>query len=97
MTREEFMKVVTFMGSVRPEDIQNKEVGNLAVKEVVSTDVIDTTSFVLSEESISPVVGDKKKYRVEDEIELPFNCIPRDVVYGERVELPEFKHIKSFY
>ena len=92
MTREEFLKIVEFMGSMTPQDIANKEIGNLAVKkEVVFTDVVDATSF-----SLSPVVGERRKYRKEDEIELPFNCIPRDVVYGERIEVPEFRYIKSY-
>lgn len=91
------MKVVKFTGSMTSQDIANKEIGNLAVKkEVVSTDVVDATSFVLSEESISPVVGERRKYRKEDEIELPFNCIPKAVVYGEKIEVPKFRYIKSY-
>lgn len=97
MTREDFIQIVKFMGSMTPQDIANKEIGNLAIKkEVVSTDVVDAASFFYERDSISPVVGERREYKKEDEIELPFNCIPRDVVYGERVEVPEFRYIKSY-
>ena len=42
-------------------------------KEVVSAVTVDTTSSVLKEEKIK----DK-----EDEVILPFNCIPMHIVYG---------------